>query len=103
MPRERLSMRKIREVLRLKWEQNRGNREVARSCGICATAVHEYVRRAQVAGLSWPLPTELGDEELEGLLFPPAPPACTARGLPDFGYIARELRRKGVTLFLLWE
>jgi transposase len=96
-------MRKIREVLRLKFEQGLSCRTIAASCHICATAVHEYLRRAQAAGLCWPLPQELGDDELERLLFPPALPSGTARPLPDFGYISRELRRKGVTLFLLWE
>lgn len=74
------------------------------SCGISRPAVDEYLRRAEAAGLSWPLPATLDDAALERLLFPAAPPLpAQARGLPDWPTIHRELRRKGVTLFLLWQ
>lgn len=56
MPGKRLSMRKIREVLRLLWDQRRSARDVARSCGMARSTVREYERRALDAGLSWPLP-----------------------------------------------
>ena len=96
-------MRKIREVLRLKHHQGHSNRAVAGACCIGAATVHEYLCRATAAGLSWPLPEALSDAEIEALLFPVARPARNKRALPDFDHIARELRRKGVTLFLLWE
>jgi transposase len=104
MPRKRLSMRKIREVLRLSWVQYRSIREVAVSCSLARSTVKEYLRRAEEAGLSWPLP-DVDDGSLEGLLFPSPPLAVPGRrSLPDWDYIDRELRkRKGVTRFLLWQ
>ena len=70
MVQERLSMRKIREILRLKWECKLPIRAVARSCNAGYGTVCEYIQRAQAAGLSWPLPGEIGDDELDRLLFP---------------------------------
>jgi transposase len=97
-------MRKIREVLRLYWAHGLSKRKTARSCGISRPAVDEYLRRAEAAGLSWPLPANLDDSALERLLFPAAPALpAPMRGLPDWSTIHRELRRKGVTLFLLWQ
>jgi transposase len=97
-------MRKVREVLRLLWEQGRSAREVARSCGLARSTVREYERRALEAGLSWPLPSS-DDAVLEGLLFPPPPAEVTPleRSLPDWDRVDRELRRKGVTRWLLWQ
>jgi transposase len=97
-------MRKIKEVLRLYWGHGLSKRKTARSCGISRPAVDEYLRRAEAARLSWPLPADLDDGTLERLLFPaaaslPAP----VRGLPDWPTIHRESKRKGVTLFLLWQ
>ena len=68
---ERLSMRKIEEVIRLKWEQRLTNRAIARSCSIGRATVGEYLRRAAAAGLSWPLPEELDEAAFGGqvLLF----------------------------------
>lgn len=104
MPRERISMRKIREVLRLKQEQRLSNREVATACNIGLATVHDYLRRASLCGLTWPLPDDLPDDVIEERLFPSAAER-SSRGsdMPDLAYIARELRRKGVTLALLWE
>ncbi len=102
MPRERLSMRKVREVLRLKWDQGLSHRAIGQSCGLGSGTVCEYIGRARAAGLSWPLPEELGDTELDRLLFPPVP-TLDSRPVPDWPHIAAELRRKGVTLLLLWE
>ena len=104
MPTERLSMRKIREVLRLSWGGKLSTRAVARSCAIGRTTVREYLQRAAKAGLSWPLPEGMSDSELEALLFPPPVSAHNApRALPDWNTLQEDLKRKGVTLFLLWE
>ena len=103
MPAERLSMRKIREVLRLYWGGQLSARAVAQSCGMGRTTVREYVQRAEAAGLSWPLPEGLSDAELEARLFPPAPSVEGPRVLPDWPAIHRERQRPGVTLLLLWE
>lgn len=97
-------MRKIKEVLRLRWGNGLSKRKIARSCGISRPAVDEYLRRAEEAGLSWPLPTDLDDGALERLLFRSAPTRpVQERGLPEWSTINRELKRKGVTLFLLWQ
>lgn len=104
MPYERLSMRKIREVLRLRWEQGLSHRQIVTSCRIGQGTVGEYLRRAQGAGLTWPLPADLTDAELERRLFPPSEAIPAAeRPLPDWADVHRELRKKGVTLLLLWE
>src|SRR5690606_32080449 len=104
MPAKRLSMRKIKEVLRLKWGKDMSNRQIATSCGIGRPTVGEYLRRAQGAGLSWPLPADLDDTGLERLLFPPPPDMpAQLRGIPDWLAIHKELRLKHVTLFLLWQ
>ena len=87
MPSERLSMRRIRDLLRLKFENGLTSRVIAASLGISKGAVGEYLRRARAAGLSWPLPEEMTDTALERLLFPTAPdvtamrPARTGLGL----------------------
>lgn len=103
MPRERLSMRKIHEILRLSWESKLSNRSIARSCGISHSTVSEYVRRAQAAGLSWPLPEALDEDQLYQMLFPkPASPSERVIPEPDWRTIHTELRRKSVTRRLLW-
>src|SRR5260370_42131533 len=104
MPGERVAMRKIREVLRLKYACGVSDRVIARSVGIGRTAIAEYVRRAAVIGITWPIPEELDDTALERKLFAPAgynPPR--SKPLPEWGHIHAELRRRGVTLALLWE
>lgn len=97
MPAARVTMRKIKEVLRLH-----------HACGLSklkiAPLVGDYLRRAREAGLDWPLSDDVDDEALERRLFP-LPPSLIAetRPVPDWATIARELRRKGVTLRLVWE
>ena len=71
MPAERVSMRKIREVLRLTHALGMSRRLVGEATGIGKTAVGEYVRRAAMAGLRWPIPDEIDDADLERRLFPP--------------------------------
>ena len=101
MTAERLSMRKIKEVLRLH-AAGRSNREVARNVAVWHSTVAEYLRRAELAGLSWPLAPELNDSELEARLFPPTAPSQVARPLPVWSEVQGERQRKGVTLQLLW-
>ena len=97
-------MRKIKEVLRLKWALGHSNRRIGATCGIGHPTVAEYLRRAAEAGLSWPLPADLDDARLERLLFPPPPDLpAQSRGIPDWVQVNQELRHKGVTLFLLWQ
>jgi transposase len=104
MPAQRLAMRQVREVLRLKWAIGLSERKIAHGLGISRPTVAEYVRRAQAAGLSWPLPTLLDEAALEQLLFPALPPQRAAPyPIPDWSTVHQELKRKGVTLFLLWQ
>jgi transposase len=96
-------MRKIKEVIRLKWETGLSNRAIAQSCSIGRATVADYLHRAAAAGLSWPLP-ELNESELDRKLFPPLPTIpAEFRPLPSWPEIHQELQHKGVTLFLLWE
>lgn len=102
MPTERLPMRKVREVLRLKHACGASDRLIAQSLGIGRTTVGEYLRRAAVVGMTWPV--ELDDAELERLLFTPAGfYEGPTRPQPDWSRMHAELRRRGVTLLLLWE
>jgi transposase len=104
MPSERLSMRRIRDLLRLKFENGLSSRVIAASLGISKGAVGEYLRRARAAGLAWPLPEEMTDTALERRLFPTAPDvAAIGRSEPNWAYVDRELRRTGVTRGLLWQ
>ncbi len=104
MPKKRLSMRKIREVLRLKYELGCSNREISLSCSIGSSTVSDYLKRARMAGLSWPLPDSLSDSVLEQKLFPSPTPRSSLDFYPDFQAIHNDLQtRKGVTLSLLWQ
>jgi transposase len=95
-------MRKIREVLRLK-ANGQSFRQIAKSCNMSHSAAREFIERAGNAGVNWPLPQELDDASLETLLYPASEATSLKRAtLPDWEYIYRELKRKGVTLQLLW-
>jgi transposase len=97
-------MRKIREVLRLKYELELPERDIARSCQLARSTVADYLRRFQVANLRWPLPADLDDARLEAQWFPPPPAVPRAsRPAPVWAAVHPELRRPGVTLFLLWQ
>ena len=104
MPAERLSMRQIREVLRLCFESRLPQRAVAKSLGLSQGAISGYLSRARAAGVAWPLAEDIDDARLEALLFPP-PSGIPAdqRPMPDWAWVHRELRRPDVTLALLWE
>ena len=101
MPARRVDMRQTREILRLLRGHHQSARAVAAALSISPTTVTKIERRATKAGLEWPLPADMDDAELEIRLFgePRKPPS---RSMPDFEAIDRELRRRGVTLMLLW-
>ena len=104
MPNERLSMRKIREVLRLRFAQGLSQRAIASSLRLSTGAVNSYLSRARLVGLEWPLPEALSDAGLEALLYPPLRDAAAdQRPMPDWAVVHRELRRPNMTLALLWE
>jgi len=95
-------MRKIREILRLKQELGLPHRSIARSLHIAVGTVSEYLAKAKERGLSWPLPEELSEGELEAQLFP-RPPSSRERARPDFASIHEELKQhRGLTLLQLW-
>jgi transposase len=103
MSQERLTVRKIREIIRLKEEVGLSNRAIARACKISNSTVGDYLRRIQEAGLHWPLAEEINEEELTHKLFPEDKVAVEpVRPLPDWEEIRKELSKKGVTLRLLW-
>jgi len=96
-------MRKIKDVLRLH-AAGRSARRIGPSVGVSRSTVADYLRRAEVAGLSWPLPEGLDEEALERRLFLPQPPAQSRQFTEaDWAEIHRELKRPGVTLALLWD
>jgi len=104
MPAQRLAMRHVYAVLRLHWGQGLSDRKIAHRLGMSRPAVAESVRRAEAAGLAWPLPDTYDGGTLERLLFPSAPARTAAPHLvPDGARVHQELKRKGVTLFLLWQ
>src|SRR6056297_4351919 len=69
MPAERITMRKIREVLRLKFECRLSNRKIARSTSVARSTASDYIQRSKAAGLDWPLPEDMDDAQLEKILF----------------------------------
>jgi transposase len=99
-------MRKIREVLRLRFGIGLGQDEIAHSCSIGQSTVHRYLYKAASAGLTWPLPDEWDDHRLDELLFPSRPDRKQSQPRPavDFAELHRDLvTHKHVTLQLLWE
>jgi len=105
MPAERVAMRKVREILRLKFGTGMPHKAIARSLGIAASTVRMTAERAAAAGLSWPLPDDLSDAVLEEQLYGRAgtKQGHRRRAEPDWAIIHRELKRKHVTLAILWE
>ena len=97
-------MRKIKEVLRLYFDSSLSQRAISRCMGISRTTIGDYLDRAEEAGLGWPLPESLTDQELEQQIFPSVLSVSSAERLvPDWPKIQEDLQRKGVTLMLLWE
>jgi len=102
MAREKTSMAKIREILRLKYQLGLSNRQIAASCGMGRRAVSEYWELAQKNGIDWSKAQGLTDTELEQELFQHRP-ATGKKTQPDWNHVYRELKRPYVTLQLLWQ
>lgn len=100
MPQPRVTMRKIREVLRLD-ALGLNKRQIHGSTGIARSTVREYLERAQRAGVGWPIPDGVDDGELERRLFGERRGAAAGRVAPDFAWVQRELLGKAVTLQLV--
>src|SRR6202142_315383 len=105
MPTERLSMRKTKEILRLKWHHGRSHREIARALAVGVGTPSDVAKRATAAGLtSWAAVAALSDEELDRKLYTEQPRSTVAsRPKPDPATLHIELRKPGVTLRLLHE
>ena len=102
--RKELSMRKIREILRLRLSCKIGVREIARSCSISHSTVGEYLSRVEKAGLTWSRIEKMDNGELVRLVKSNASQKDKRyRPQPNWNYLHKELRKKGVTLQLLWE
>ena len=99
----RLPMRKILEVLRLHHGGKRSHREIARAVVASPTTVGEVLRRAKLAGLGYPLPSGMTEIAVEAALYPSPAPSSNKRPEPDWVGVHRDLRRKSVTLDLLWQ
>ena len=102
MANERISVRKIKEVLRHRFTLGLSRAQSARALGIGRTTVGEYESRFKSSGLTFPLPETLDDAALEEKLFPKSVPAGTRQVLP-LEYLAKEMKRPNMTLALLWE
>jgi transposase len=96
-------MRQIKEVLRLKFEAKLSHERIAAATGLSKGAVTNYLKRAADAGIGWPLAPQMDDAALEALLFTQASAPLAIYAAPDFAHLHQELKRKGVTLQLLWE
>lgn len=103
MAQRKLTVRKIREILRMKWVLGLSDRQVAASLKIAHSTVGEYLKRAEQAGLDWEQAKELGEDELKTKLFPPKTPGTRLRPEPDWEQVDKELKQKGVTRMLLWK
>lgn len=96
-------MRRIVDVLRLKFDGGLSDRSVARSLGVPRSTVGDYLARFGVSGLQWPLSPDIDEDALERALFKRGDfPPIVGRPLPDWTLLNQELKRKGVTLYLLW-
>ncbi len=99
-------MRKIREVLRLRFELRLGQREIARACSISQGAVHNYLKRAAVAGIAWPIPEGWDEQRVEQALFGERQviKRLPEQLLPDFAALHAQLQQhRHLTLQLAWE
>src|SRR5665213_3775719 len=100
MPAQRLTMRRIRQMLRMHFGAEASDRTIARELGVARSTIRDYLDRAKAAGLSWPLPDELSDEVLDERLFARAgsKPGLRRRAEPDWAALVREMKRPGVNL-----
>jgi hypothetical protein len=104
MPAERIGMRDAREIIRLKFSDV-STHEIARRLGMARSTVREALKRADVAGLAWPLPEDMNHGALEAALYASRRSKRGHRRIeePDWACVHRELKRKHVTLLILWD
>ena len=100
MSRGRVSVKRVRDVLRYKHELGLSNERIAKALGVAKGTVHNVLERFSAAGLGWPLSAQLSDSELEATLYERGGEPTQELRLPDMDYIEKELRRPHVTLQL---
>ena len=103
MTKRRISMRKIKEVLRLIKDCKVSQAQTAQICKISRASIQEYLMRFKASGLNWPLSETINEIELENRLFPRDKRQGVKRPEPDYNYLIQEIRRQNVTMALLWE
>jgi transposase len=104
MPVKQVSMRKIKECLRMKWSCGISHEQIAKALGLSKGVISKYAKLAEAAGLDWDKVSSLDETELQHLLIPSTKRTRgAARPLPDWAIAHREMHKKGVTLQLLWE
>lgn len=105
MPAERLTMRRVREILRYRFEEGLGHKAISYRVGAAPSTVRETLRRAEAAGLAWPLGDEITDAVLEAALYKANGTKTGHRRSvePDWACVHRELKRKHVTLQIIWD
>jgi transposase len=104
VPQERVSVRKMKEALRLSYELKLSQTQIARSCNIGQSSVFRYLKRFRESGLTWPLPADCDDRILEDLLFAKPGPQPGQQPAVDFAAVDRQLQaHKHMSLQLLWE
>ena len=105
MPAERVAMRDAREIIRLKFSAGVATREIARRLGVAPSTVRETLKRLSTSGLSWPVAEGLSEAELEAALYGGRGSKRGHRlhAEPDWPAIHRELKRKHVTLQIVWD
>ena len=93
MAKDRLSMRTFKEVLRLKFDHQLTNRNIAKSCAISHVTVGKYLELAKQAGITWPLPDDIDDSQLEQRLYAKiSRPALDKPVMPPMEYLFKELK-----------
>ena len=97
------SMRTVREILRLHFEHNLSHRAIARACAVSPTTVGDYLERIIRSGQDWQTISALDDSSLKTVLYPDGSKPASRKPIPDFEYLRLEMKKKGVTLQLLWE
>ena len=102
MARKRMSIRVIKEILRLRFSRNLSIRLISQSVNRSSTAVHNMVRKAEKANLCWPVPEDIDDDKLERMLYAKPGDTSKRKAVPDWASINHELEQLGTTRQLLW-
>lgn len=98
----RLQMRQILEILRLRFDLKHSFRDIGNSVNCGSSSVCDCVQRFLASGSTWPLPSDVTELDLETLLYPKVTTTSRGRELPDWPYVQKELKKKSVTLMVLW-